>query len=281
MGFFTKLGALAALPLVATAAVAQGIGDIRVEFVHGNQTDLSFTPLWFGFHNGGFDTFNTGTALTVDPADTSLLAQIGRGVESIAEVGQVGLITSAFTNAPGIPGDVQGVAAAAGNGVPPIEPGETGVGFATPVNPSNYQFFSFLSMVVPTNDTFIGNSDPLAFRVFNDLDQLIDANGVPTSVREIEVRRFYDAGTELDGGPGAAFQQGVDGALGTSTSEPVSLFPSLAAFSGVTDVTGRVISDVLTGTESELIGTIRISIVPEPSTLVLGAVGLLGLRRRG
>lgn len=253
--------------LIPSLAAAQASGDIQVDVVHGGNTDLSLTPVWFGFHNGTFDTFSSGEAAS--PA-----------VEAIAELGAVDPITADFSAAPGIPGDIQGVAAAAGNGVPPIEPGEVGQGFVTPINPSGYQYFSFLSMIVPTNDTFIGNGDPLAYRVFNDLDQLIDEAGNPTNVREIEVFRYYDAGTEVDGGIGAAFQQGSNGMLGVEQDGLISLNPDLSVFGGTTDVTGRSINDVITA--GELIATIRISQVPEPGTIAMATLAGLGLafRRR-
>lgn len=255
------------IALAPALAAAQASGDIQVDVIHGGNTDMSLTPVWFGFHNGTFDTFNSFE--TASPA-----------LEAIAELGDVGPIMADFTAAPGIPGDIQGVAAAAGNGVPPIEPGETGQGFVTPINPSGYQYFSFLSMVVPTNDTFIGNGDPLAYQVFNDLDQLIDENGVPTNVREIEIFRFYDAGTEVDGGIGAAFQAGAIGTEGVDQNGAVTLNPDLSGFIGVSDVTGRTINDVLVG--GELVATIRISQVPEPTAIAMLALSGLGLavRRR-
>lgn len=271
MRMMNTLSAIAlSVAMIPAVANAQASGDIRVEVVHGGNTDLSLTPVWFGFHNGDFDTFTSGEAASA-------------AVEAIAEVGVVGPISDAFTAAPGIPGDIQGVALAGApmtSNPPPIQPGETGLGFVTPVNPSSYQYFSFLSMIVPTNDTFIGNGDPLAHRVFNDLDQLIDEAGNPTSVREIEIFRFYDAGTEVDGGIGAAFQSGANGADGVDQNGLISLNPDLSTFLGTTDATGLDINDIIT--PGELIATIRISQVPEPGTLVLAGLAGLGLafRRR-
>ncbi|QDT67989.1 hypothetical protein MalM25_08980 [Planctomycetes bacterium MalM25] len=267
MRSFTKL-LVVALTLAPCSAFAQAIGDIRVEVEHASNTDFSLTPVWFGFHNGAFDSFDAGSAAS--PA-----------IEAIAELGAVGPISMDFTNAPGIPGDIQGVVAAAENGVPPIEPGETGVSFVTPINPSGYQYFSYLSMLVPTNDTFVGNDNPFAYRVFNDDDDLIDAMGNATSevVIEIFASDIYDAGTEVNGAGGAAFTQGEVGTEGVEENGVVTLGSDLSSFLDETDVTGRDIRDTI-GT-GELLATIRLSVVPEPTAGLLAAIaGLAGVVRR-
>ncbi|MEM8781236.1 MAG: spondin domain-containing protein [Planctomycetota bacterium] len=254
-----------------TTAGAQAIGDIQIDVAHGNNTDLSITPLWFGFHNGAFDSFDVGSA-----ADAVLGTN---AVELIAELGDVSQITADFTAAPGIPGNIQGVVATT-TGAPPIEPGEIGTGFVTPINPSAYQYFSFLSMIVPTNDTFIGNDDPFAYRVFDDDDNLIDEFGNVTTSRTITLTAgdVLDAATEINNGLGAAFTQGQDGTLGTDENGVVTIGSDLSAFLGATDVTGRVINDLITG--DEVLATITISIVPEPATASLLGLGALALVRR-
>ncbi|MEM1445022.1 MAG: spondin domain-containing protein [Planctomycetota bacterium] len=258
-----------------SSANAQAIGDIQIDVAHGNQTDFSLTPLWFGFHNGAFDQFDIGS-----PASTPLGTN---AVELVAELGDVSQITADFTAAPGVPGDIQGVVTAVGAGslaAPPIQPGEVGTGFVTPINPSAYQYFSFLSMVVPTNDTFIGNDDPFAYRVFNDDDELIDEFGNVTTSRTITITGadILDAATEINNGLGAAFTQGQDGTLGTDENGNVTLGSDLTAFLGATDVTGRVINDTIGA--DEVFATITISIVPEPATASLLGLGALGLLRR-
>ncbi|MEM1098350.1 MAG: spondin domain-containing protein [Planctomycetota bacterium] len=261
--------------LSATSASAQAVGDIQINVAHGNQTDLSLTPLWFGFHNGAFDQFDIGS-----PAGSVLGTN---AVELVAELGDVSQITADFTAAPGVPGDIQGVVTAVGAGslaAPPIQPGETGTAFVTPINPSAYQYFSFLSMVVPTNDTFIGNDDPFAYRVFDDNDNLIDEFGNITTSRTITITGadILDAATELNSGFGAAFTQGQDGTLGTDENGNVTLGSDLSAFLGVTDVTGRQIDDLIDA--NEVFATVTISIVPEPATASLLGLGALGLLRR-
>lgn len=270
-----RLSATACGCVAAVAAFGQASGDIRVAVTHGNQTDFSLTPAWFGFHNGQFDSFNVGEAAS-SPLGTN-------SVELIAELGQTDPITADFTAAPGIPGDIQGVVAAADNGVPPIEPGETGVGYVTPINPAGYQYFSYLSMLVPTNDTFVGNDNPFAYRVFNDAGELIDANGEVTNAVTISIfgSDLLDAGTEVnDGALGPAFTQGQVGTEGADENGVVTVGSDLSSFLGNTDVTGRVINDTLLA--DELLATITISLVPEPTTglLAMGAVFAGFVRRR-
>ncbi|MEM6655745.1 MAG: spondin domain-containing protein [Planctomycetota bacterium] len=254
-------------------AVAQMSGDIRVEFEHGNQTDFSFTPLWFGFHNENFDAFDIGDDVQ------------GTGIESIAEVGVIAPFEPEFAAADGTPGDIQG-AAGGTPGPPPVQPGETGVGFVTPMNPSAYQYFSFLSMVVPTNDTFIGNEDPLAFRVFDDDDNLIDASGNVTTERVIQIFAtgfVFDAGTEVnDADNGVAFAFGQDGSLGAVEGGLVTAVTDLSEFVGISDGTNFNIDDGIDFTgQGELLATITISVVPEPgSALLLVAGGLAAVFRR-
>ncbi|MEM6331912.1 MAG: spondin domain-containing protein [Planctomycetota bacterium] len=264
---------------VAASSHGQAIGDIQIDISHGNNTDLSLTPVWFGFHNGTFDMFDVGSS-----ADAVLGTD---AVELVAELGDLGQLTADFSAAPGIPGDIQGVVTAAGAGSlapPPIQPGETGTAFVTPINPSAYQYFSFLSMIVPTNDTFVGNDDPLAYRIFNDDDELIDelGNVVNTLTITILGSDVLDAGTEINSGIGAAFTQGQDGTLGTDENGVVTIGSDLSAFQGVTDVTGRQINTLIA--PNDVLATVTITIVPEPATaslLGLGALTLLMRRKRG
>ncbi len=262
---------LAAAALSVTPASAQAVGDIQIDIAHGNNTDLSLTPVWFGFHNGLFDMFDVGS-----PANSPLGTS---AVELVAELGDTSQITADFSAFPGIPGDIQGTIAST-VGAPPIQPGETATGFVTPINPAAYQYFSFLSMIVPTNDTFVGNDDPFAYRIFNAAGQLIDELGNLTTSRTITLlgSSILDAGTEINNNFGAAFAQGQDGTLGDDENGVVTLGSDLSAFLGTTDVTGRQINTLIG--DDDVLATITISIVPEPATASLLGLSALGLVRR-
>lgn len=137
---------------------------------HGNY----LTPVWIGFHNGAFDLFNLG-------------APASAGLESLAEDGATALLTSAFnaTNA----GSVSGVLDLFG----PIAPGAAVSRlFTLDGNASRNRYLSYASMIIPSNDGFVGNDDPRAHAVF-------DADGNFTSVRfMVAGAQGYDAGTEVN-----------------------------------------------------------------------------------
>ncbi len=258
----TVLSAIGLLA-VAGSAAAQADGDIRVSVTNEGNTDFFLTPVWFAFQNGGFDFFDAGSA-----ASSSL--------EAIAEDGVVDGLVADFA-ASGQPGNRQGVAAnAAGfGGAPIIDPGETADAFITPINPANYQYFSFASMVIPSNDAFIGNDNPLAYRVFDAAGNINDASG--TFTIQIFGSDVYDAGTEQNLGAGAAFS--TIGGAGTDEGGVVTAGSDLSALLGSTTPAGTTINSLIGS--ADLLATIEISIVPAPSAAaVMGLAGLGLVRRR-
>ena len=73
-------------------------------------------------------------------------------------------------------------------------------------------------MIIPSNDAFIGNEDPLAYELF-------DAEGNFTGRVTIDIfaSDIYDSGTEVNDGQGAAgFSLGLNGDGGTSTDDQSS-----------------------------------------------------------
>ena len=181
-----------ALFACATIASAQSSGDIQVDIKNEGNSDFFLTPLWFGFHQGNFDMFNAGSA-----------ANVPLGTDSIERLAEGGMVDGlqADTTMPNFDG-------VAGGG--PIAPGATVTGYVTPANPAAYPYFSFASMVIPSNDSFIGNDNPMAYEVF---DAMGNVNGGTFTI-EIYGRDIWDAGTELNDEMGAAFS-----ALGGSSSD--------------------------------------------------------------
>lgn len=255
--------ALATTLTVQSTGFAQAAGDVKLTFTNEGNSDFFLTPLWFGFHNGAFDLFDPGSM-----ASTSL--------ENLAEDGIVDGLQADFTAAPGVPGDLQGVAAnpAGFPGAPVIDPGETATAFVTPINPASYQYLSFASMVIPSNDAFIGNGDPFAYQVFNPAGEINDITGVYTI--QIFGNNIWDAGTEANDTFGAAFS--AVGGAGTDQNGVVTLGPDLSNFAGTGIPTGGTIQDLIE--PGELLATITVSIVPEPASASLAAVGGLALLRR-
>ena len=115
----------------------------------------ALTPTWFGFHDGSFDLYNRGEAATA-------------GLESLAEDGDSTLLNADFDTAGA--GSVQGVILGLeGDNPGPIDPGEqTSFTVDLDANALTSQYFSYAAMVLPSNDFFIANGDPLANRIFDD-----------------------------------------------------------------------------------------------------------------
>ncbi len=253
------------------AAEAQSVGDIQISVTNQGNSDFFITPAWVAFQNGGFDFFDVGSA-----ASASL--------EALAEDGIVDGLVADFA-ASGQPGNRQGVAAnpAGFPGAPVIDPGETASAFITPINPAAYQYLSFASMIIPSNDAFIGNDDPTAYRVFDNDGSIF--GGGDSVIFNIFASDIYDAGTEVNDTLGAAFST----VGGTSSDENgvITGNPDLSNFIGTSTPAGTTINDLFTG--DEVVATIEVSfvdstnpVVPTPATLPMGLIGLgaLILKRR-
>lgn len=145
------------------------------------------TPHWVGFHNGEFDIYNGGTAANSLPIPNDPL----RSVERLAEDGNTGPITETFAQvANGGAGGVDGTIAGP-NG--PIAPGDIATSsFVVESTASGSRYFSYASMVLPSNDFWYANANPLEHEIFDE-----DGNFVAQDffVTNQEVR---DAGTEIN-----------------------------------------------------------------------------------
>lgn len=135
------------------------------------------TPVWAGFHNGEFDSYDQGASLDSFP-----------GSESVAEDGLTEQISNRF-EAVGA-GEAQGTILGAHG---PIAPGETAtMTFEVDGNLPSSQYFSYASMVIPSNDAFIANGNPLANQVFDDVGNFIGPDFI------VPGSQVLDAGTEVN-----------------------------------------------------------------------------------
>ena len=236
--------------------------DLQVTVTNEGNSDFTLTPLWFAFQNGGFDLFDPNSAPSA-------------GLEIVAEDGDVSTLVTEFDSA-GQPGNLQGaVFAPAGfGGAPVIEPGETGTAFITPINPANYQYFTFASMVIPSNDTFIGNESPTQYQVFTPGGDINDPSG--TFTIQIFGSDLYDAGTELNDGFGSPFND--LGGTATDTSDGIGPAGDLSEFLNSNTPSGITVTDFIA--PGELLATITITQIPEPATFSLAMFSLIYLGSR-
>ena len=168
------------------------------------------TPVWLGIHDGTFDLYNQG-----EPVSAAL--------QSLAEDGDNDPLIEAFGIAPG--GVFDGVT----NGGP-ICPGET-VQFPFDLDlPGGVDLYlSYASMILPSNDAFVANGDPMEHLFFS-------AGGM---IQDVEIcvlgDEVLDAGSEVnDEIPmnTAFFGQTVDG-TGVDQGGVIQLHPGfLPAGSG-------------------------------------------------
>ena len=250
--------AAVAMPFTTQAALVQL--QVKVEnLVAAN--GIAFAPLHLGFHSGTFDAFNIGEVATTP-------------IVSVAEGGSGSAWFPAF--------EAADPTATLGTVVPnppgPLIPGATATAtftVDTDVNP----FFTFASMAVPSNDFFIGNDDPMEYRLF-------DTNGA-LAINQIEqlASEIWDAGSESFDPLGAAFLAVGTNNLRTGQHSVVAFnFAELAAFNGLVTGAGYTLNSQLRGDSA--VYRISFAVVPAPVPLpaalplLLGGLGLLGVSTR-
>ncbi len=256
---------LGTVALVTLTLAASASAENVLVTVENNQPmgGFSFTPLWHGFHDGSFDAFDAGSAASA-------------GLELIAELGDPSALDGEFAAA--VPSGVSSVLFSP-SGPPPFTPGQVNSALLNVGDATVNRYFSFAAMVIPSNDLFIGNDDPMGYEVF-------DAGGNFNGPLTIEVygRDVWDAGTEVnDASDGPAFVVGQDGTLGTAEGGVVHAFfgsPGAADYlnslNGI-ETPAYTVTDLLT--EGELLATITIT--PEPTSFTgLALMGLLATRLR-
>lgn len=154
--------------------------ELRVTVRNTSDTGGTFlTPVYFGFHDGGFDLFDVGAAASP-------------GLESLAEDGAFAIV--AAERAAASPGS-QGLVVTGENGF--IATQEQTSAFITVDSAVNTQV-SFGAMILPSNDAFIGTDEALT--LFDDAGNFLGAQTVVFDGTDV-----YDAGTEVNTELDAAF----------------------------------------------------------------------------
>ena len=212
---------------------------------------ISFAPLHLGFHQGVFDAFNNGTTA-------------GAGIVSVAEGGAGDVWQSNFAAT-----DPTATRGTIGMALTPGQSRSMSFLVTTGLNP----FFTFASMVVPSNDFFIGNDNPQAFRLFDASGNLLISSIGQTS------SQIWDAGSELFSVAGAAFLVNGVNAVRTPQNGVVSFnFAELAQFNGEVTAAGYAFNSQLAANQPVYrIDFASSTVVPEPSTVVLLSAGLMAV----
>lgn len=215
------------------------------------------TPVWVAIHDGTFDLFNRG-----DSASPAL--------ERLAEDGDPGALIAEFENSG--TGDLHLLLTSNGE-IPPFAPGDSALTTLEldGTNPK-HQYLSFVSMVIPSNDAFVGNGDPQAYPLFDGQGNLLRDRLV------LQALTVYDAGTETNDElpDNTAFLNQTAPNTGTTESGVVNVHPGLnaAGTGGIVDqaqfINASINQPGTRGLESALGSGIKISsleVTTEQTTL--------------
>ena len=274
--------------------------QVRVDITNNAPTGgVALTPVWVGFHSGSFDSYNGG--LAAQP-----------GLESIAEDGDTSLVSQQFLDFDAANGGYTYVAPGPANGLvrtgdlqdqyrvdgtlgsptgpPPVQPGESvSQTFSLRTDGSN-NYFSYLSMVLPSNDFFVANGNPLA----HDLTPLFNGSGsISFNIGGFNASPVNDAGTEAE----SYLTSAANGLFGLAGGQAGPDTPVGSLGLPISNVTGSLPLDALNFVEGSQplfdfnngdlyangIATVTITAVPEPealSLLSMAGLGLLAIVRR-
>lgn len=226
---------------------------------------IALAPFRFGFGNGTFDSFDDNqTAFLLGAASIAEAP-----IVTIAEGGSGANWFPAFQTAE----PNADLGSILGPTIPPILPGQMSSAVIE-VDPTN-RFFTFGTMVVPSNDHFLGNANPIAFEVLD-----ADGNLALTSFTE-DASRIWDAGSETENPANAAFLVGGINDQRENENLPVTFnFADLLAFNGLTTAAGYVFDSSLLSANTPIL-RVSFQAVPEPSTATLVLLGILGVAFKG
>ncbi|MET0309328.1 MAG: spondin domain-containing protein, partial [Sphingomonas sp.] len=224
---------------IVQPALAQRKVTVTVQNI-APPNSVGVAPLNVGFSNGSFDAFNNGG--TAPPS-----------IVAAAELGNGSKWQAAFAAAD--PAAVIGTVGSA-----PMPPGAIASTTFT-VDGKTNPFFSFAAMVVPSNDSFIGNDDPEAYRLFD-----AQGNLLVTSIT-LYGRDIWDAGSELFNPANAAYIAGSDATLRDPENGTIRhSFADFAKFNGLLTAPGYKFDSGMSADTPFYRITFSVAGVPEPAS---------------
>ena len=259
--------------LLALAAMGANAETISISIENMMATDgFFFTPVWVAAHDGSFNTYNLGEPSSNFP-----------GLTDLAEGGNTAPISGSFAaSSAGIAGGAQGTvtATAFGGDAPVFSPGESTTFDLDVGDASINRYFSYASMIIPSNDLFFANGNPVAHQIFDAM-----GNFTGTTIIEIFGSDVLDNGSEFNDAFGGAAFSANGGASVDEFGAIRNLFSDagdgayLDSFIGSNTANGATIGSSFGA--NDLLARITITQVPAPSSaaLLLGA-GIMVTRRR-
>jgi hypothetical protein len=259
------LTALVMVPVIHASAV-----QVRVTFENLSPAGGTLlTPVWVGFHDGTFDLYDRDAAISPE-------------LERLAEDGNTAPLSAAF--AASTSGGVDGTMVS--GAFPPFAPG-TAASMDFILNPGTgaNRYLSFASMVIPSNDAFIANGNPMAIPLFDGNGKFMGADLM------ILGSMILDAGSEVnDELPvNTAFLGQAAPNTGTPEGGTVQTHPGFAPAGqgGILDgsFAGFSFGSADFKADGYQVARIRVTAVPEGTTvltesLLAGSVLAFGLRFR-
>ncbi len=245
------LRAALCLPVLALAGpghAAQVQVTVNIENL-APANSVSFAPLHLGFNNGTFDAFNLG--------------QVGNAaIVSVAEGGAGGAWQAAFAAAD--PAAVRGTIGG------PLFPGASKSASFLVDSVAN-PFFTFAAMAIPSNDFFIGNDAPTAYRLLN------AAGALQINSITVKANQIWDAGSEVFDPAASAFV-GNNSLRSNQGSVVAFNFAEFFGYNGLTTAAGYTFnSQLAANTDVYRIAFTATPAVPEPQSYALMGAGLLAL----
>ena len=183
-GSILKTAVAVALGVFSASALAEQVRvTVTIENLAPSQ-GTSQTPHWVGFHGGQFDLYNGGTPADFLPVPNDPR----RSIEQLAEDGNTAPLSETFGEL--VSGGVDGTIAGP-NG--PIAPGDVAVAtFDLNSTVAANRYFSYASMVLPSNDFWYANGNPRTHEIFDEQGNFVAKNFIVTN------RDVLDAGTEVN-----------------------------------------------------------------------------------